>query len=174
MVQDGVYLALCAAFQIDPGSEEGAARFAPAYLPNATTPQAPRNKNVCYYALSVEQGTTFDYTMLETGPSGTVVKKTIPVSALLTFYGPDADNDAEAFWSAIQVDTGYGSPRSVLRSMRIVPDGRPGRPVSLFETEGTYHRRRCAVRLDLLYLDYQDMGSPGTVEEVPDITLNKH
>ena len=170
-VQDGIYMALCAAFRIDPDSVEGAARFVPAYLPNATTPQARRDANVCYYAVSEEQGTQSDYTMLSVENSRVTVKKTIPASVLLTFYGPDADSDAESFWSAIQVDTGHGSPRAILRSMRIVLDGWPGRPVSIFETEGTYHRRRCDVRVDLLYLEYQDLGEAGTIVNAPVLTL---
>lgn len=168
-VSNAVYTAACRAFNLDPASQEGLARFVPAYLPNATTPQADRDVNVCYYAVSERQGTAWDYTMQEAGNSKISVTKTIPVTVLFTFYGPNADDDAEFFWSALRIDTGYGSPRQVLRGSRIALDGTPQRPVSIFEVEGTFHRRRCDVRVDLSYLDVEDKAA-AMVTSPPDIT----
>ena len=164
--------ALCACFNLDPESQEAITRFVPAYLENDTTPQAPRNKNVVYYALSEMQGTGYDYiqhnTKLVDGQVITTITKTIPISCLLTFYGNNADDDAELFWSMFQWDSGADSPRAVLRSEKIVPIGLPERPVSLFEVEGTFHRRRCDVRLNLAYLDVS-VHQVSAVTEPPEI-----
>ena len=117
---------------------------------------------MCYYAVSERQGTAHDYVV-----SDYRLKKTstvIPATVLLTFYGPNADNDAEAFWSDVQTDYDPSSGRGALRKLNILIDGRPDRPVSLFETEGTYHRRRCDVRLDLLVMETKDaVYNPVTV-----------
>ena len=169
-VSDAVALMLCAVFDLDPTGSDAASRFIPAYLEDATTPQAPRNKNVVYYALSEVTGVGFDYIQTETksGLQGakTTLTKTVPVSALLTFYGSNADDDAEKFWSRFQWDSGSGSPRAILRAKNIVPIGLPDRPVSMFEVEGTFHRRRCDVRLQLAYLEVTEYAT-GTVEQPP-------
>ena len=163
---------LCACFNLDPESQEAASRFIPAYVENMTTPQAPRNKNVTYYALSEMQGTNYDYIQLSTrevnGQTKTAIKKTIPITCLLTFYGSNADNDAETFWSMFQWDSGAESPRAILRSAKIVPIGLPERPLADFEVEGTFHRRRCDVRLNLAFLDISEYQS-SAVTEPPEI-----
>lgn len=163
---------LCACFNLDPESPEAAARFIPAYLESDTTPQAPRNKNVVYYALSEMQGSGLDYiqhkTLVKEGQTVTVIQKTIPIACTLTFYGPNADNDSELFWSMFQWDSGAESPRAILRSEKIVPIGLPERPVPLFEVEGTFHRRRCDVRLNLAFLDISEYQS-SAVTEPPEI-----
>lgn len=173
-VSDAVAQMLCACFGLDPESEEAAYRFIPAYVEDATTPQLPRTSNAVFYALSEEQGTDLDYITQKTyyskGVAVTAITKTIPISCMLTFYGSNADDDAEEFWSRFQLDTGYGSPRSILRREKIVPIGVPERPVSVFEVEGTFHRRRCDVRLSLAYLEtteYQGSAVAGP----PDITI---
>lgn len=171
-VSDAVARMLCACFNLDPESQEAASRFIPAYVEDMTTPQAPRNKNVVYYALSEMQGSGFDYIMHRTdtvkGQTKTAIKKTIPINCMLTFYGSNADNDAELFWSMFQWDSGAESPRAILRSKRIVPIGLPERPVSLFEVEGTFHRRRCDVRLNLAFLEITEYQS-SAVTEPPEI-----
>ena len=164
---------LCAVFNVDPASNEAAARFVPAYVENDTTPQAPRNKNVVYYALSELQGMGYDYIQLKTYEDSkratkTILTKTIPIQCMLTFYGNNADDDAELFWSMFQWDSGAGSPRAILRSNKIVPIGLPERPISVFEVEGTFHRRRCDVRLSLAYLDVTE-HAVATVAEPPEI-----
>lgn len=153
-VSDAVYLALCAAFGMDPDAPESNARFVPAYREDITTPQAPRNANVCYFAISLRQSTEYDYVersyVVENGSPKAIISRPIPVSVLLTFYGPNADNDSDYFWALIQWDSGSGSARAALRENGLVLDGKPERPVSLWETEGTYNRRRCDVRMNLL------------------------
>lgn len=156
-ISNGIYEALCAAFEVDPDGE-GLKRFVPAYVEDTLTPQAPRNVNVCYYYVGTYQGDSgFDYIMhkqsTRNGKVVTEIKKTIPASVLVTFYGPDADNDAEAFWSLFQWDNGVKSPRSILRRKNIVPIGKPARPVSLYEDEGTYKRKRSDVRVNLAYYE---------------------
>ena len=161
---------LCACFGVDPASTEAVTRFVPAYMENDTNTQAPRNKNIVYYALSEMQGSGFDYIQHklvdEKGQTKAIVTKTIPVTCMLTFYGSKADDDAELFWSMFQWDSGADSPRAILRSEKIVPIGLPERPVSIFEVEGTYHRRRCDVRLNLAYLDVAEYAAEA-VEQPP-------
>ena len=168
-MRDAVYQALCAAFGKDPEAEESLARFVPAYYEKATNPQAMRDTDICYYALSEEQTPGTDFIQIRYRSDGAKIVKTIPVSALLTFYGPNADNDSEAFWSMIQFDSGAISPRAILRGKNVVLDGEPGRPVAVFESEGTYNRRRCDVRLRLAYLEITDKPV-GLVEKPPEIT----
>ncbi len=168
-MRDAVYLALCAAFSMDPEADASLSRFAPAYYENATNPQATRDTNICYYALSEEETPGTDYIQVQYCGPGARIKKTIPVMALLTFYGPNADDDAETFWSMVQFDAGAISPRGVLRSKNVVLNGTPGRPVAVYESEGTYHRRRCDVRLRLAYLETKDQAI-GLVEVPPEIT----
>lgn len=163
---------LCACFNVDPESPEAASRFVPAYMENSTNPQAPRNKNVVYYALSEMQGTNYNYIQVNTRTVGTETKtavtKTIPINCMLTFYGSNADDDSESFWSAFIWDSGADSPRAILRSENIVPIGLPERPTSLFEVEGTFHRRRCDIRLDLAFLDVSE-HDVAAVTEPPEI-----
>ena len=176
-VRDAVYDALCAVFKLNPASSDALKRFVPAYIKNATNTQAPRNMNICYYAISELQGSGFDYIQerntVVKGVPNIKVSKTIPVSVLITFYGDSADNDSETFWSRFQFDSGAGSARSVLRKKNIVPIGKPDRPVSLYEEEGTFHRRRCDVRLNLAYLESEE-SAVGYVDEVPDIVIQNN
>ena len=174
-VRDGIYDALCATFRIDPDSQEGLSRFVPAYVEDTTTPQAPRNVDVCYFSIGSYQGDpSFDYIMerqiLVKGATKAQITKTVPCSVLLTFYGPNADNDAEEFWSLFQWDNGANSPRSVLRKSRIVPIGKPERPVSLYEVEATFQRRRCDVRVNLAYLEISEHDS-SEIDSVPDVGI---
>lgn len=174
-VSDAVYLALCAAFSLDPASDEGLARFVPAYRENVTTPQAPRNANVCYFAISLRQNTEYDYVeqsyAVENGSPKAIISRPIPVSVLLTFYGPKADDDSDFFWSSVQWDSGPDSARVTLRKNGVVLDGKPERPVSLWETEGTYNRRRCDVRMNLLCKAVSKYDT-SLVEEPPEINVS--
>ena len=170
VMRDAFYDALCAVFEVDPDLQSSLDRFIPAYVEGISTPEEDGNVNVCYYAISVEQGTTEDYVMVENQEDKVIVKKTIPVNVLVTFYGPNADNDSELFWSRIQVDAGYGSARQILRSNKVVLRGTPDRPISLPEEEGSLWRRRCDVRVHLSYLD-TDTINARTVEVAPDINI---
>ena len=172
-VSDAVYLALCAAFQLLPDSDEGLARFKPADEKDVITPQAPRNANVCYFSISLLEGTEYDFIETSYGtknglPIATLTKP-IPISVLLTFYGEYADDDAEQFWSLLQFDSGSASARAVLRSKNIVPSGKPSRPQSVYEVEGTYRRRRCDVRMNLLYKVSTEYGA-SVIESPPEIS----
>ena len=174
-VSDSIFYALCAVFKTNPASNDSLKRFVPAYIQDATNAQAPRNVDICYYAVTEAQDSGFDYiqmkNVLVSGVPKVRIKKTVPVSVLFTFYGDNADDDAELFWEQIQWDSGYESARSVLRRKNIVPIGKPDRPVSLYETEGTFQRRRCDVRMNFAYLMITD-NSAGYVNESPEIGYN--
>ena len=171
-LKDAVYLALCAAFKVDPESSESLAHFIPAYEEDITTPQVKRTKTVCYYAISEIQGTEYDYINVVqkkvNGVPSSEITDPIPVNVLLTFYGPDADGEAERFWKLYQWDNGVGSPRSILRKLNIVPSGQPQRPIGLNENEGTYMRRRCDVSFNLLYTHVETFESTYIIE-LPEI-----
>jgi len=169
-VKLAVYDMLCATFGTDPEAQTSLDRFVPAYTDNITTPQYNSNDNVCFYALSEEQGTSVDYVSEKAEDGRILITSNIPISLLLTFYGPRAHDDAEYFWSRAMVDNGVGSPRSILRQNCIVYRGRPVRPVSAPELEGTLWRYRCDVRVPLVYLNV-DQVEAGMVEEVPEVTM---
>ena len=174
-VQDGIYEALCAAFGYDPDSQDALKKFVPAYVENTETPQAPRNINTCYYNVEPYSGESgFDYIMhkqiLVNGQTKTEIKKTVPCTVLVTFYGPNADDEAEKFWSLFQWDNDVNSPRGKLRKKRIVPIGKPARPVSLYEVEGTFQRRRSDVRVNLAYLDISEHTS-SEVNTPPEVSV---
>ena len=171
--QDAIYKALCASFRIDPESEEGMKRFAPAYLFPATTPIADRNVDVCYYDIKPGEDEGLNYETIEYAPKDdpnvlASIKRNMPVEVLITFYGPNADNDSEKFWSLCQADTDYRSPRAVLRGYDILFNGKPGFPVGLQEIEGTYIRRRCDVQLNLILRDVHKVEY-GYVNTPPDM-----
>jgi len=177
-VSDAVYLALCAVFRMNPESKESMKRFVPAYMSNTTNAQAPRNMDICYYAISEMQDSGFDYIQLENVLVNDVpkvrLKKTIPVEVLITFYGDGADDESEKFWSEFQWDSGENSARALLRKKNMTTIGKPGvgRPVSLFETEGTFHRRRCDVRLYLAYL-YITESEGEYVDNPPEFVIDE-
>ena len=169
-VKDAVYDMLCSTFGADPEAQTSLDRFVPAYTDNVTTPQYNSNDNVCFYTLSEEQGTSVDYVSEETDGKHILITSNIPISLLLTFYGPKAYDDAEYFWSRAMVDNGSGSPRSVLRKNQITYRGRPVRPVTSPELEGTLWRNRCDVRVPLVYLNV-DQVDAGMIEEAPEVTV---
>lgn len=164
-VKKAFYEALCSAFDLNPDSQQALNKFIPAYEEETIKPQAPRNLDVCYYAIGNYQGDSdLDYMMVSqvsvNGVWKTEIKKSVPASVLVTFYGPNADDEAETFWSMFQWDKGYGSPRGILRGYNIVPIGEPERPVSLYEIEGTYQRRRSDVRVNIAYQDVVIKNAP--------------
>jgi len=171
-VCDAVFDALCAAFGMNPETNAALERFIQAYLPNSARPQAARTTDLCYYSVSEDNtDTAYGYQMIQYEDSKATIKETIPFSVQLVFYGPNADNDAHKFWRLFQFDSGYDSPRSVLRRARIVPNGAVPRPTSLFETEGAYQRRRCDIRLSLAYLDIETR-TIATISKAPDLNVS--
>ena len=174
-VKEAMYEALCASFGLDPDSEQALNRFVPAYIEDTIKPQAPRNLDVTYYAINnYQEDSGFNYIMAQQtslqGNAKTEIKKTIPASVLVTFYGPNADDDAEQFWSSFQWDNGSNSPRAMLRKHNIVPIGKPDRPVALYEVEGTYQRRRSDVQVDVAYYEVSVYDS-SEVDSAPEITF---
>ena len=169
-MSDSIYLALCAVFGLNPQSEDSLKRFVPAYIENATNTQAPRDANVCYYAISEVQDSDFDYIQIGNAAKNAshtqTLTVTVPIDVLFTFYGENADNDAEHFWQNIQFDPGSGSARAILRGKKIVPMGKPSRPRSVYEVEGTFQRRRCDVQMAFAYL-METNSTNGYVDKAP-------
>ena len=99
-VGDGVYYALCAAFNYNPETD-GLKKFIPAYIENTITPQAPRDVDVCYYDVRQYEGqdSGLNYIMqnqaVKNGQPKTKITKSIPATVLITFYGPNADDESE-------------------------------------------------------------------------------
>ena len=173
-VRESLHRALSAAYGLDPASNDALKKIIPAYIETATNTQAPRNVDLCYFSVSSESDTDLDYIQtsvkyVKGNPIG-VLSKTIPVNVLLTFYGPHADGDSERIWSALLWDQDQTSPRAVLRKRKIVFRGKPKRPVSLYEVEGTYQRRRCDIQLELAYLEETERALT-TIIASPDIIV---
>ena len=80
-VKDGIYLALCASFNLDPDSPEGLRRFVPAYTENTITPQAPKDLDVTYFNVERQGQSDLDYIMQNQierdGKARTQIKKSI-------------------------------------------------------------------------------------------------
>ena len=172
-VSDAVYLAVASAMGLDPDNQSTIDRIVPAYVSTeVTTPQYNVNDNVVFFDPQLESAPEAGWVTVRGEDGKIAVTKTIPVSLLLTFYGPDADDDSEQVWSRLMVDYGAGSPRAILRANNIVFNyglGRmPPRPVQAPELEGTLWRRRCDLRLSLSYLCTDEVGM-NPVEEVPEI-----
>ena len=171
-VSDAVYDALSAAMGLDPEVQSTLDRIVPAYVPGVTTPQYNSDDNVLFFALSEENPANSSYVTVRNDASSLHVTEVIPVSLLLTFYGPNADNDAAMVRRRLLIDTGAGSPRSLLRAQKIVFNYGLGRmppvPSSVPELEGTLWRRRCDLRLSLSYLCTESLDVV-PVEQVPEI-----
>ena len=171
----GIYEALCAAFDLDPDGA-GLKRFVPAYIEDVVTPQAPRNIDVTYYNVEKFTGNSgLNYQqarqITKNGLTKTQLEKSVPASVLITFYGPNADDDSEKFWSMFLWDGGKGSPRAILRKHGIVPIGKElDRPQPIFEVEGTYQRRRSDLRINLAYLETTEHES-SEVTTPPEVVL---
>lgn len=171
-VKDAVYDMLCSTFGVDPEAKSSLNRFVPAYTDNVTSPQYNSNDNVCFYAISEEQGTSVDYVAEEVDAQNQkiLITSNIPITLLLSFYGPNAYDDAEYFWSRAMVDNGYGSPRSILRQNSIAYRDKPVRPITANELEGTLWRYRCDVRVPLVYLNVDQVDTV-FIEEPPEVIL---
>ena len=170
-----VFDALCAVFGLDPESGEASRRFRAAYLQEATNPPTDRTKNVCYYALSEQLAANLDSveTSYQEGAEGmkAVLRKIIPVQCLFSFYGPDADDDAEKLWSLLYLDTGAGCARSILRHAQMVPVPRPNRPLAVPELEGSLWRRRCDLTVFFSLLDETSVPV-AQLAHAPEISLH--
>lgn len=169
--------ACAASLGIAPGSREFNQRFRVSYPDQVTTPQAGLDRSVCYLTISevTDQMTHYvqgRYGRNSDGVFGLMQEKTIPLQCLLTFYGKNADEDAENLWSRIMTDVGAGSPRDILRSAHMVPVGFPDRPVSLPELEGSLWRRRCDVRMRMNML-VTDFIPAHAIEHAPEIEYRK-
>lgn len=176
-VSDAVYDALAAALGMDPDLQSTADRIVPAYVqsvPDITTPQYNSNDDVLFFAIS-EEASESESVFIKGAENALEVTQEIPISVLLTFYGPNADDRAEAVRLRLMVDTGANSPRAILRKYKIVLNyglGKmPPRPVSIPELEGTLWRRRCDLRLSMNYLAVESLEM-NPVEEVPEVGIN--
>ena len=148
-----IYNALCACFDLDPSSAAASVLIREAYQDPEPAPRPPRSANVIYYSLEPDQ------TASEAPPSWEA-----EVPALMSFtpavssfsawklqivcYGPDALENARRIRAFLFLD-GVGMPRSILRQAGIylVPD--PPEPLSLHETEGSLWRQRADLTISL-------------------------
>ena len=170
--QNAMYDILCAAFGKDPKAETSLKRFVPAYMPGIMNPEAGYDMNITYYAISERQMSGMDYLMQSNKENAIGIRRTVPISVMFYFYGPDADEESESFWAWIQCDTGEGSPRSLLRKARMVLAGRPARPMTAPEIAGTLWRRRCDLRVDINIL-LDEARKAQTIIEAPVIKIEK-
>ena len=163
-----VYTALCACFSLSPSSPEAAYRFRPAYPPNTTLPQPPRDKDVCYISLTPDSGSDPQYiTVLRADPDRDTWLRAIPLSLRLYFYGPHAIDDALTTRTLLFTDP----IRALLRQSGIIPIPSPFPPTTYPEVEGTLWRSRADLTLSLRIL--QQSETPATSVTVPpDLFIN--
>lgn len=155
-----VFEALCACFGLDPASSAAGKRFRAAYLEEATSPQSGRKDNLCYYALSESPNSSLDALFSRYEDNAVTVRKVVPIQCLFTFYGPDADEDAEKVWSRLFIDLGQGCPRSILRQAGMVPLPRPSHPNAAPELEGSLWRRRTDLTVYFSMLEEETIAVP--------------
>lgn len=145
-----VYTALCACFSLSPDSPEAAYRFRAAYPPETTLPQPPRDKDICYIALSPDTAPDPQYlTVIRADPAKDLWVRVTPLSLRLYFYGPHANDDALRAHTLLYTDP----IRALLRQSGIIPIPSPPSPISYPELEGTLWRGRSDLTLSLRVLE---------------------
>ena len=118
-----IYNALCACFDLAPSSAAASVLIREAYQDPEPAPRPPRSMNVIYYSL-------------ETDPQAAVC------------YGPDALENARRIRAFLYLD-GAGMPRFILRQAGIRPVPYPPEPLALHEPEGSLWRLRADLTVSL-------------------------
>lgn len=167
-----VALALCAVFGLDPESDEALSFIRYTLQNGQNNAQGDTRADMVYITLSPVGDPATAWASTRAQADGLLVQtKTIPISCLLSFYGDHAEEYAEQAWSGLMLDTGYGSPRFIMREHRLIPVERPERPVSMPEPVGGVWRRRADLRLRLNRLQVDEIQfSP--VGQAPEVGLD--
>lgn len=170
---EGIAKALCVVFDAEWESDEALSLIRYAYKTDSTPPEGERLENMVYIHLSLVQDAPTSWSSLAYGEDGkTVLTKTLPLSILLTFYGNDCEEMAEYARTRLLADTGYNSPRSILRGYKMVPVLPFSSPVNVHEPDAGEWRLRSdlRIRMNLLHEDTYDYGS---VQEIPDLIFKR-
>ena len=170
---EGVAKALCAVFEVEWESDAALALIRKAYQTDSVAPEAERNENVIYISIQQVQDTPTSWASTSYGTDGkATLQKTLPLTAMLTFYGQDCEEMAEYARTRLLADTGYDSPRSILRRYKMVPVLPFLAPIPAYEPDDAMWRLRAdlRIRLNLLHEDVYDFEP---VEEIPEIRLEK-
>lgn len=163
-------LALCSVFGLDPESDDAIGFIRYTYREGRNVPEGGWNENLVYITYSSVSDPSNSWASTVYTDDGKVIRqKTVPLSCLLTFYGPNSTELAEQARSGLMLDAGYGSPRYVLRESCLVPVGWPDNPVTLPEVAGGIWRMRSDLRLRLSYLQTDTTGYQA-MEKSPELT----
>ena len=173
--RSAVYQALCACLGLTPGSAAADTLLQPAWSEPEPTPQAPRQRNVIYYALARDDSAEpLRKTLVCTGREGS--EKPAAVQGLLAYslrvicYGPEAEDNAERI-RCMLVPDGAGSPRAILRKAGVYPIPDPPQPQVLAETESGLYRRRADLAVSLRVRQELKTKQPG-IASVPNIIVH--
>lgn len=170
---EGIAKALCAVFEVEWESDEALSLIRYAYKTDRAAPMPGRAENVIYIQLGLIQDAPTDWAATSYGTDGkAVLTKTLPLSVLLTFYGNDSEEMSEYARTRLLADTGYNSPRAILRGYKMVPVLPFSSPLPVREPDGGEWRLRSdlRIRLNLLHQDTYDYNQ---VFEAPELTIKQ-
>ena len=164
--ETAVAFAVCAVFDLDPNASSSADFVRFSYRGDGASPLPSRTKDLCYITVTQNDQPVFFSTNTENNVM--TIRKTIPLSALVTFYGPACRANAEYFRTRLLAAPEYGSPRQVLSAHGIVPVIPIGMPVFAPEVEDANWRLRCDVRFSARQLVTETLNVT-TVSQTPDV-----
>lgn len=151
--------AVCWCAGLDPSTRKAADFVRYTYRDDGTSPQPPRTKNVCYITTSITGSPGLADPIKKTDTT-TWYSKTIPLEVLLTYYGPDAVENAEAARTGMVVQLGYDSPLSIFKraNLALVFPIQP--TVYAPEIEDGNWRKRCDLRLNMVLTQIVEYRRP--------------
>ena len=148
-VEEALWDTICAILGMDAESGEAAALIRYTRR-DTTTVIPPRTTDVIYITVNPEQDTASTSWVSTTYENGNAVMlHRVPLTGILTCYGPSSDLYAEALWAGIWANTGPDSALDVLRRANLTPVPPLQRPVQAPEQEDGGWRKRSDVRVRL-------------------------
>jgi hypothetical protein len=150
-MNETIYKALCACLGLAPSSEQALGMIRQAYTEPENSPQAARNADVVYWAISPEQDTnpaSYNETAAGSGSHKPTVHRFLAYQLLVVCYGPGCEANARKIRSFLYID-GANLPRGILRKAGIYPVPEPQAVQVMYEPEGALWRRRADVVISL-------------------------
>jgi len=148
-----IYNALCACFNLDPSSAAASVLIREAYQDPEPAPRPPRSANIIYYSLEPDpQAAETPPSYEEETPAFSSFSPAVSSFAAwklqIVCYGPEALDNARRIRAFLFLD-GAGMPRFILRQAGIRPVPDPPEPLALHEPEGSLWRQRADLTISL-------------------------
>ena len=148
-----IYKALCACFNLDPSSAAASVLIREAYQDPEPAPRPPRSVNVIYYSLetdpqAAEAPPSYEAETPSFASFSPAVSSFAAWKLQIVCYGPDALENARRIRAFLYLD-GAGMPRFILRQAGIRPVPYPPEPLALHEPEGSLWRLRADLTVSL-------------------------